>query len=157
MNLMNLVFDPKKHSIFTPINKDKYRGDVFPVVRSSWEDKFYKWCDMNPHITSWVVEGLAIEYFDPVKKKNRRYYPDVLMAVKTNEAKDKIFLVEIKPYKEIVPPIVSPKKKEKTMLRESVTYRTNMAKWKAAELYCRKRNWEFKILSEKDLFKDGKA
>jgi len=32
------------------------------------------------------------------------------------------------------------------------TYAKNTAKWKAAEEYCRKKGWKFKILSEKDIF-----
>ena len=74
---MNFVFNPKKHVIFEPLNKEKYKGNVFPIARSSWEQNFYRWCDLNNSVTSWVVEGLAIEYFDKVRRKKRKYYPDV--------------------------------------------------------------------------------
>jgi hypothetical protein len=154
---MSLVFDPKKHKIFKPLNLSKYKGQVYPTARSSWEYKFYEWCDITPGITSWAVESLSIDYYDPVKQKKRKYYPDVIMAVRDQNGKDKVFLVEIKPYKEVQAPVASPGKKEKTMVREAVTYQTNIAKWKAAEEYCKKRQMEFRIITEHDLFKDGKA
>jgi hypothetical protein len=157
MSFMNHVFDPKKHKRFTPINRDKYKGDILPICRSSWEEKFYHWCDMNGSITSWVVESIAVEYFDPVKRKNRRYYPDVIMAVKDQSGRDVVYVVEIKPYKESVPPTLGKNKKDKTLLRESTTFQTNMAKWRAAELYCKKHGYIFRVLTERDLFKDGKV
>ena len=89
---MNFVFNPKKHTIFEPINKEKYKGDVFPTARSKWESTFYKWCDLNNSITAWVVEGISIDYFDSVKQKNRKYYPDVMMSVRDKNGKDNIFL-----------------------------------------------------------------
>lgn len=157
MNIMQMTFNPKKHSMFTPVNIDKYKGGVVPFPsRSSWEWKFYQWCDMTPPVTNWAVEAVAIKYFDPTKRKNRLYYPDVIMSVKTDGGRDKIYLIEIKPYKEVLPPTVTPKKKESTLLREMTTYQTNMEKWKAAELYCKKKGWIFRILTEKDLFKEGK-
>jgi len=156
MNIMNFVFNPKKHVIFEPLNKEKYKGNVFPIARSSWEQNFYRWCDLNNSVISWVVEGLAIEYFDKVRRKKRKYYPDVMMVVKDKSGKDNVYIIEIKPYKEISPPKIGKNKSEKTMLRESMTYQTNVEKWKAAELYCKKRGWNFRILTEKDLFKEGK-
>jgi hypothetical protein len=156
MNIMNFVFNPKKHVIYEPVNKKKYKGDVFPCARSSWEQNFYRWCDFNESVTAWSVESLALEYFDPVKSKNRRYYPDVIMSVRDKSGKDRIYIVEIKPYSQVMPPKMVNTKKEKTKINEMKTYITNRAKWKAAELYCKKRGYIFKILTENDIFKDGK-
>ena len=44
-------------------------------------------------------------------------------------------------------------KKTKKYITEVVTYGVNQAKWKAAEEFCEKRGWKFKVLTEKDLFK----
>lgn len=153
---MSLTFDPKRHKTFIPVNKNKYIGDVFPTARSNWETLFMQWLDYNPSILQWSSETLAIPYYDNLKKKNRRYYPDFTIQIKDASNKICIWVVEIKPAKEVSPPKLGKNKKEKTLLYESVTWNTNKAKWQAAEIYCRKRGWIFRILTEKDLFKGGK-
>ncbi len=152
-----MSFNPEKHIMFTPLNKDKYKGEWPIIAKSSWEHNFMKWCDINPNILMWSSESLAIPYIDPSmtvngKKKNRRYYPDYMMMVRDASGKEKIWIVEIKPYKQTIPPIKG-NKSESSYLKESRTYQTNLAKWKAAELLCRQKNFSFKILTEKDLFK----
>jgi hypothetical protein len=149
---MNLIFDPNKHKIFTPINIDKYMGQVYPIARSSWEIQYMQWLDMNPNVIEWCSESIAIEYFSRVKKKKRKYYPDFIIKVRDKNGDEKIFLVEIKPYKEVIPPKISRKKSTHSKIYESTTYITNCDKWNAAEKYCKKHNMIFKILTEKDLF-----
>lgn len=107
---------------------------------------------MNPSVLQWASEIAAIPYFDPVKRKNRRYYPDFLIKVKDKDGKEVMYCVEIKPYKEILPPKNGTKKSEKTKIHEVTTYMTNSAKWKAADDYCKKRGWIFRLITEKELF-----
>ena len=38
------------------------------------------------------------------------------------------------------------------MLSEALTYSINTAKWNAAKEFCAKHDWEFVILTEKELF-----
>jgi len=72
---------------------------------------------------------VEIPYFDPVKQKHRRYYPDFLVKViDKNTKRDKIWLIEVKPFKECCPPVVTKGKSKKTKLYEAVTYATNKAK-----------------------------
>jgi hypothetical protein len=61
------------------------------------------------------------------------------------------WLIEIKPYKETIQPKTHGNKSNKTKLYEAKTWEVNKAKWKAAERYCRLKNWKFKILTEKEL------
>lgn len=153
MNSAKRTFDPKKHTIYTPINEEKY-VDKDPIIcKSSWETHFCKWCDSNPNIVKWSSETLQIPYYDMSKKKQRRYYPDFIMAVKDINNKIQTYVVEIKPYKETIPP-VRRGKKETSFLYEFYTWQTNVSKWKAADLFCRKKGLIFKIITEKDLFKD---
>ena len=152
MNIMKRTFDPQKHILFTPMNQNKYRGELPLIVRSSWEHNFCKWCDINPSILLWSSESLAIPYYDEIKKKNRRYYPDFIIMVKNKENKEQLYVVEIKPFAQTHPPVRG-NKKESTMLNEVITYQTNVAKWKAAEKYCKKYGYNFKILTERDLYK----
>lgn len=145
-------FNSKKHNTYKPINMDKFDGKYLPCARSEWERQFMQWLDINPSIVKWDSEPIAIQYFDPVRRKQRRYYPDFLIQVRDKEGKEKIFLTEIKPYKEVKPPRVSKNKSMKSVVHEAATYTTNIAKWKAADDFCKKHNWEFKILTEKELF-----
>ena len=61
------------------------------------------------------------------------------------------YLVEIKPYKQTVPPVVSKRKKQSTILYEQRTFAVNQCKWAAAEKYAKKRNMKFIILTENEL------
>jgi hypothetical protein len=53
--------------------------------------------------------------------RDARYYPDVLIKCKTKSGNVKVYLIEVKPYKECKPPIKSKGKSKKTMLYEAKT------------------------------------
>jgi hypothetical protein len=152
MNVAKRTYDPQKHTIFKPINEEKY-ADRDPIIcKSQWERDFCVWCDNNHNILKWSSETLQIPYYDPIQRKNRRYFPDFMMVVKdVNENLTK-WVVEIKPYAETIQPIRG-RKKEKTFMYQFATFQTNVAKWKAAEMFCRKHGLVFKLLTEKDLYR----
>jgi len=152
MSFMSKVFDPNKDKKYHPINQDKYVGKDLAVIRSSWEKQFARWCDTNPSILQWASEPFPVNYWDPIRKKNRRYFPDFLIKVQDKEGKEAVYCVEVKPYKEIITPKNSNRKSEKTKIHEVATYITNTAKWKAADDYCKKRGIIFRIITEKELF-----
>lgn len=138
-----------------PKNKDKYAGNVNNIIaRSSWEIKFMNWCDMNDLVTNWISEEIIIPYISPVDKKSHRYFCDFLIKVKTNSG-IKMYLVEIKPLAQTMPP-KAPDKPTKRYLNESKTYAVNQAKWKAATEFCRIKGWEFMVLTEKHLYQNTK-
>jgi len=128
-------------------NPEKYNGDPTKVFyRSSWELKFFNYCDRNPDIVKWSSEEIVIPYKSPIDGRYHRYFPDVW--IKTS--KGKVYLIEIKPFKETQ----EPKKKSritKQYLNEVKTYGININKWKAAQEYCKDRKWEFKIITEHEL------
>jgi len=152
MSFMSYISKGKRR--YEPVNKDKYIGNNLPVIRSEWEHQFMKYCDFNPSVIKWSSESVAIPYYNPVRKKQCRYYPDFLIKVKDKYDREKTYLVEIKPYKEIKPPIDSKNKAVATKLYESATYMVNINKWKAAEDFCRKKNMTFRIITEKELFNE---
>jgi hypothetical protein len=152
MSYQSATFKFGKHKIYQPLNEDKYIGKDLPVARSSWEFKYMEWCDKNPNILKWGSESLQIPYFDNIKKKHRRYYPDFTMLVKDTNGDVKKYIIEIKPYSQTIPPTTHGNKKDRTVMYEFVTYQTNVAKWNAAQLYCRQHGFIFKILTEHDLF-----
>lgn len=156
MNSAKLGFNPKKHTIYIPVNEGKY-VDKDPIVcKSSWEVHFCKWCDSNPNILKWSSESIQIPYYDPIQKKNRRYYPDFSLSVRNTDGRITKYIVELKPYHETIPPTGKGNKKDRTVMYEFCTYQTNIAKWRAAIDFCRKHGFVFKLLTEYDLFKDGK-
>ena len=88
---------------------------------------------------------------NPVKQRKRRYYPDFWLKVKDKDGKTVKWVVEVKPYKESIPP-QGRGKTNKTRIYETKTYKTNQAKWRAAVDYCGKMGFKFKILTERELF-----
>ena len=94
--------------------------------RSGFECEFYKVLEKKKDVLKYDVEPIEIDYiFEGYKHK---YIPDILVEY-TNGKKD---LWEIKP-------------KRQTKLPK------NLAKWRAANDYCNKRNWGFIVLTEKGL------
>lgn len=138
---------------FRPHNIKKYRGDHKGIIyRSLWELRFMRYCDDTPSILEWASEELIIPYRSPVDGKKHRYFPDFWLKVKTAEGEIKESVIEIKPKIQTKPP----KKRSKVTrkyLREVKTWGINEAKWKAAEAFCKDRDWSFKIITEKDLTK----
>ena len=139
-----------KKSLFRPHNPRKYKGDVRNIIcRSSWEYIFCSWCDLNENIIEWGSEEFFIPYRAP-DGRVRRYFPDFIMKVRENSGDIKTYVIEVKPAKQTRRP--KPRKKvTKSYLYECKTYEVNQAKWKAASEWCKDRQVEFKIVTEKEL------
>jgi hypothetical protein len=136
---------------YQPIFPEKYAGDPTNIImRSSWETRFACWCDRTPSIVKWSSEETVIPYRCPTDNRIHRYFVDFKIQVKTKENSIKIYLIEVKPYNQTLPPQY-PGKKTQRYLVESLTFIKNQAKWKAAEEYSKDRGWEFKILTENEL------
>jgi len=150
MSYMSRVFDPKRHEKYKPKNPDKYIGKDYPIVRSGLEKAFCEMVDNNKNIIEWSSEPLYIPYM--LQNKKKRYFPDFWLKVRTAMG-ECIWLVEIKHSNECHPPKKGKNKARKTLLNEKYTWEKNLAKWKAAKRYCNKMRWEFKIITEKELFK----
>lgn len=140
-----------RQGIFEPVNKEKYTGKLPIVGRSSWELNYMRCCDINENVIAWGSESIKITYYSPVDKKQHTYYPDFILQVKKPDGSLKTQVIEIKPSRQTKPPKLSRNRNVKTMLYESKTYAINQAKWAAAREFCRCRNWDFFILTEKDL------
>ena len=131
---------------FVPKNPNKYRGDISNIVyRSGYEVKFMNWCDLNSDVTQWSSEEVVIPYRSPLDNKLHRYFVDFYVKIQ-----DKVYLIEVKPDRFTREPAI-PKRKTKRFLNEVAQYAVNQAKWKAAREVCADRNWEFKIITEKEL------
>lgn len=143
---------PLMQGIFKPKNPKKYKGKI-PIIiyRSSWELRFMSYLDAHEDIIEWSSEEVAIPYLSPIDGKYHRYFPDFLVKKKNIDGSIKTVLIEIKPLKQTKPPENPPKKMSKQYINEVKTWGINKSKWKHAEEYCKDRNWEFIVLTEKDL------
>lgn len=140
---------------FKPKNPTKYIGNPIHIMyRSLWERKFMVFCDSTKSVVRWGSEEVVIPYFSPIDKKFHRYFVDFIVETQTPEG-IKTLLIEIKPKKQCVEP-KRRKKVSKSYITEVQTWLTNSAKWKAASEVSKNKGWEFKILTEDDLFRKKK-
>ena len=129
----------------------KYKGDPTNIIyRSLWERKFMVYCDKNQNILEWASEEIAIPYRSPIDNRVHRYFPDFYMKVKETNGKVKNYVIEVKPAKQTKPP-KKPKRQTKGYIREAYEYARNQEKWKMAKEFCADRQWEFKVVTEKEL------
>ncbi len=135
---------------YNPKNKSKYIGNPTNIIcRSLWERRVCKYLDENKNIIRWGSEEITIPYYSPVDKKMHRYYPDFVVEKKTNGG-IKTLIIEVKPKKQTTEP--QRKKKSKSVyIKECMRYSINESKWKAAEKICKKKGWNFIILTEDDI------
>lgn len=145
------TYSKYKQGVFTPKNGHKYAGSGKPRYLSSWELKFFHWCDNNPNVIQWSSENIVIPYVSPVDNRPHRYMVDNVVKIREGDQLVK-YLIEIKPKKQTVPPTTHGNKKQSTVLYEHATYAVNQAKWLAAENWCSKRGYKFQILTEDHLF-----
>ena len=137
---------------FSPNNPKKYKGDPTNIIfRSLWERKVMSYLDENPNVVEWSSEEIIIPYISPIDNKRHRYFPDFLIKVKRVDGSTKTMLIEVKPKYQTTEPKTQ-KRKTRQYINEVMTWGMNTAKWKYAEEYCLDRGWEFKILTEDEIF-----
>jgi len=138
--------------IFKPINLEKYIGDPSKIIyRSLWERSMMKYFDNSKNIISWSSEECKIPYFSPKDSRQHFYFPDFVIYAKTKTGEKKVTMIEVKPQKQTIPPKV-PKRKTKKYFSACMTYAINIAKWKAAETFCESKGWDWKIMTEKNIY-----
>lgn len=114
-----------------------------------------KFCDQNTDILQWSSEEVVVPYRSSIDGRLHRYYVDFWIKVRRNDGVIECKLIEIKPYRQTIKPepAAKAKPKSKRYLTEVRNWVINNNKWDAAKQYCSDRNWEFLILTEKNLFK----
>jgi len=138
---------------FSPKYCNKYLGDPTNIwYRSLWERRVMVHLDENPSVVGWSNEEIVIPYLSPVDNRWHRYFPDFFVRVKNKNGVQEAMILEVKPASQSV----APEKKSKITrryIREVVTWGVNEAKWKAAIEYCKDRSWQFKVITEHEIFK----
>lgn len=142
-------FKEYRQGIYKPVNSLKYKGSKYPRYLSSWELKFFKWCDRNPYVEKWSSESVYIPYISPVDGKLHRYIVDNVVHIREKDRITK-YLVEIKPYKQTQPPKTHGNKKQSTVIYENTTWAINQAKWQSAKKWADKNGFKFQIVTEKE-------
>lgn len=141
-----------KQGFFIPQNPKKYRGDASNIVyRSGWEKGVMKWLDENTNVISWSSEEVVIPYVSPIDNRVHRYFVDFYVEAIGRDGTKKVMLLEVKPKAQTIQPKAQ-SRKTKRYLTEVMTWGVNQAKWKAAEEYCEYKGWEFRIITEAELF-----
>jgi len=142
-----------KQGFFKPVNPKKYIGDPTNIVyRSGWEKRVMDWLDTNTNVVRWGSEEIVIPYVSPIDNKLHRYFTDFYVEAVGRDGETRKMLLEVKPKAQTQEP-KRPQRTTKRYITEVMTYGVNQAKWKAAEDYCRHKGWEFRVITESDLFK----
>jgi hypothetical protein len=130
-------------------NPQKYLGKGKPKYRSGWEHAFMRFCDNNDSIVGWASESISIPYRNPLTGKMTNYIPDFLIQYRQRDNTVKTELIEIKPKKQSV-------LESKASVRDRAIVAVNYAKWDAATKWCRRQGLQFRVITEDDIFRNGK-
>lgn len=135
---------------YTPKNPHKYIGKHQPRYRSGWELTFMTFCDSNNSITHWASESMKIPYRHPLTGKPTNYIPDFFVVYKNKTGKTIAEVVEIKPKKQ------SLIESKAASAKDRMVVAINHAKWAAANAYCKSQGFTFRVITEDDLFRNGR-
>lgn len=129
---------------------DKYVGNRSPTYRSSWEWAVMNMCDNNPAIAKWASEAIKIPYRCPLTGKQTIYVPDFFVNYIDKNGKQHAEVWEVKPASQAIREKVGKNK------MNQAHYIKNMAKWEAARAWCSQQGIMFRVISENDIFHNGK-
>lgn len=131
-------------------NPDKYVGTKTPTYRSSWEWSFMTFCDNHPNIIQWANEAIKIPYRNPLTGKQSVYVPDFFVVYQDKNGNQKAELVEVKPSSQATMEAAGKN------IQNKASVVVNTAKWQAAQAWCKRQNISFRVITERDIFHNGK-
>lgn len=137
--------------VYTPQNPQKYVGNHKPRFRSGWELTFMKFCDNNDNIIAWASEAIKIPYKNPFTGKQTVYVPDFFVMYEDRNGSKRAEVVEIKPKKQSIIESKVASAKDRAIVA------LNYAKWQAATVYCKRQGLTFRVITEDDIFYNGKS
>ena len=130
-------------------NPDKYVGKKTPLARSSWEFVFMRMLDEHPGVQNWASESIQIPYRDPLTGRSTIYVPDFFIVYVDKTGAKHAEVVEVKPASQTFAEQVG-----KSQYNQA-QYIKNMAKWEAANKWCKQQGVKFRIVNESDIFHQG--
>ena len=139
-----------RQGAYTVKNTAKYVGRGTPRYRSGWELTFMMFLDSNQNILNWASESIVVPYRHPFTGKPTNYIPDFLVVYLNKHGKQITEVVEIKPKKQSI--IES----KVTNAKDRAVVAINHAKWAACSAWCKSKGCTFRVITEEDLFYNGK-
>jgi hypothetical protein len=130
-------------------NSEKYVGNGKPKFRSGWEMTFMMFLDSNDNVINWASEPVRIPYRNPLTGKMTMYVPDFIVTYRGPKETVRAELIEIKPKKQS---LVESKMKD----RDRAIVAVNYAKWHAATLWAKQNGLTFRVITEEQIFHQGK-
>ena len=135
---------------FSPKTAEKDVGTKTPTYRTSWEHSFMRLCDEHPNVYQWASESIKIPYRHPFTGKYTVYVPDFFIVYQDKQGRKHAEMVEVKPMSQ-----TSMESAGKSMAKKKQVV-INMAKWEAANAYAKQRKIRCRVVSEEQLFHNGK-
>jgi hypothetical protein len=135
---------------YVPKNPQKYIGKNVPTYRSGWELTFMSFCDTNDKIIYWASEVMKIPYRHPFTGKPTIYIPDFFVVYENKRGTKVAEVVEIKPKKQSI--IES----KVASAKDRMVVAINHSKWAAAKAYCQSQGFVFRVITEDDIFYNGR-
>jgi hypothetical protein len=130
-------------------NPEKYIGKKTPLARSSWEFVFMRMLDEHAGVEKWASESIQIPYRDPLTGRHTIYVPDFFIMYCDKNGKKHSELVEVKPSNQTILEKVG-----KSQYNQQ-QYVKNLAKWEAANAWCKQQGIKFRVVNEDDIFHSG--
>jgi hypothetical protein len=131
-------------------NPAKYVGTGTPMARSSWEFVFMRMLDEHPGVINWASESIQIPYRDPLTGKHTIYVPDFFVMYQDKNGKKHAEVVEVKPSTHTL------REKVGNNRYNQEQYVKNLAKWEAANIWCKQKGVKFRVVNEDEIFHQGK-
>lgn len=131
-------------------NPKKYIGTNKPKYRSGWELTFMMFCDNNDKILQWASESIHIPYRNPFDGRNTIYIPDFFIMYQDQQGQKIAELIEIKPKKQTII------EEKVTNARDRAAVVLNYAKWQAATAWCKQHGISFRVVTEDQIFHNGR-
>ena len=130
-------------------NPTKYVGKKTPLARSSWEFVFMRMLDEHPGVENWASESIQIPYRCPLTGKYTIYVPDFFVVYNDKKGGKHAEVIEVKPESQTVLEKVGKSRYNQEQ------YVKNMAKWEAANAWCKQQGLKFRVVNEGDIFHQG--
>lgn len=109
-----------------------------------------KFCDEHPSVTQWASEAIKIPYRNPLSGRMTIYVPDFFVVYTDKTGKQRVELVEVKPENH------TDRRKLGRSQANQAHWVVNQAKWEAARAWCKQKNVFFRVITEKDMFHQGR-
>lgn len=135
--------------VYTVKNAGKYVGRGEPRYRSSWENIFMNFCDTNENVMQWASEPVRISYRHPLTGKMTTYVPDFIVTYRGPNNTTRAELIEIKPKSQSII-------EDRQSQRDRAVVAINYAKWAAAQAWCKQNGLTFRVITESDIFRNGR-